>query len=188
MQAGDSSLDQLKEQSKLEDYVGFFHLPSSQDEDNPTTVRDPQRVESTEAPPTTSGEVIDLTLSTDEEGDDDRSDDVIATTSSGPGGKCDVQQIVTSKTSVTGKLADHPSDGKWACPICTLYAPPSPPPLLFTIATPFPPASLHSNVPIFIPSISHRHGPTRSLTFFLRENQPSHLSCDACGSLRPEDL
>lgn len=148
MQAGDSPLDQLKKQSRLEDYVGFFHLPSSQDEDNPATVQEPQRAESTNAPPTTSSEVIDLSLSTDEEGDDDRSEDVVATTSSGPGRKCDVQRTITSTTSVTGKLPNHPSDGKWACPICTLYVPSPPLPPSSSLS----PRPLHllSSIPVFL--------------------------------------
>ena len=129
VQAGDSSLDQLKKQSKLEDYVGFFYLPDSLDEDEPGSSK----------VPTIGEEVIDLSLSTDEEGDDDNSGDVVVTTNSGPSWGCDVQRTVTS-TSVTGK-PDRPSDGKWACPICTLYARSS---------------SLHRSYPY--PSIPYRRG------------------------------
>ncbi|KAF9648831.1 WLM-domain-containing protein [Thelephora ganbajun] len=118
IQAGDSSLDQLKSQSKLEDYAGFFHLPGSLEREKLSTVRDPQRGDPTRALLTTSSEVIDLSLSTDEEGDDDRSEDIVATTSSEPRGGCDIQRTVTS-TSVTGE-PNHFSDGRWACPICTL--------------------------------------------------------------------
>lgn len=148
VQAGDESLDQLKGQSKLADYVGFFHLPGSQDAANkPPTVRDPRRVESTNVPPpTTSSEVIDLSLSTDDEGDDDHTGgDVIATTSPGPGVECDIQRTITSTTSVTGKSPDRSPDGKWACPICTLYAPR--PPLLL----PSSPSPRPSHLPASIP-------------------------------------
>lgn len=115
MQTGDSSLDQLKQQSKLKEYADFFQLPDSSHKDEPTTPRDPQV--STGVSPTTSGEVIDLSLSTDDEG----GEDVTTNTSSAPGGGCDIQQSITSP-SVACK-PHGPSNGKWTCPICTLYAP-----------------------------------------------------------------
>jgi len=138
VQTGDQSLDQMKTQSKLEDYAGFFHLPGSPNEDEPTAAQDQQRVGSSKTPLAAGDEVIDLSLSTDDE-DDGRSNNMIATTSSGPRGGCEVQQTVAS-TSVTGNPNNPSDETLWACPICTL------------------------------------------------ENQPTHLNCDACGSVRPADL
>jgi len=103
VQTGDQSLDHLKKQNSLEDYAGFFHPPDNPGEDGPSTARDQQRADSTKTPPVVGS---------------DRSGGPIATTSSGPGGGCIVQQTITS-TSVTGN-ADSPTDGAWACPICTL--------------------------------------------------------------------
>ena len=133
VQTGDSSLDQLRKQSKLEDYAESFHLPSSLGEDKASTPRDLQRAEHSKGPSASSDGVIDLSLSTDEEGEDVRPGDAVAVVNSGPGGGCDIQLTVTS-TSTTG-MPDRPSDGTWTCPICTLYAHsspltlPSPPPL-----------------------------------------------------------
>ena len=179
IQTGDSSLDQLRKQSKLDDYADFFHLPSGQDEDKATTSRDPQQADRTKGPPATSDDVIDLSLSTDEEGEDDRPGDAITTASSGSGGGCDIQLTVTS-TSVTGK-PDHTSEGAWACPRCTLYAHSSPLARYspFPTPTPLPPACLHSPLTYTNRSL---------IVFSRRENQSMHLSCDACGGTRPTDL
>lgn len=162
MQQGDSSLDQLRKQSKLDDYAGFFHLPTGQDEDKATTSRDPQQADHTKGPSATSSEVIDLSLSTDEEGEDDRPGDAAATTSSVLEGGCDIQLTVTS-TSVTGK-PDRATDGVWACPICTLYGPSSP----FTsslLPSPSPALLRSPHLPVFVShshplvSIPHRRAP-----------------------------
>lgn len=165
IQTGDSSLDQLRKQSKLDDYVGIFHLPNLAGEGH-AAVQD-QPADHTKVIPTTNSEVVDLSLSTAEEGDDDRSEDVIVATDSGPRfGGCDIQQTVTS-TSVTSK-PDRTLDGGWACPICTLYAHSPLPPHPFHRQSPFPVVVVQS-----ITNFSHR------------KNQPMYLSCDACGGVRP---
>ena len=116
MQTGDSeSLDLLKQTSKLEDYNRFFHLPGSSYQGEPPVPRDEQNPSGVS--PAVSDEVIDLSLSTDDEG----AEDVTAATSSAPGGCCDIQRTITS-ASVTYR-PHGPLNGKWACPICTLYAP-----------------------------------------------------------------
>lgn len=147
IQAGDSSLDQLKQQSKLKDHTDFFHLPDNSREGDPTTPRDSPR--STGASPTVSGEVIDLSLGTDDEGAENAS----TTTGSAPLGSCDIQRTITSAPATC--RPHGPSNGKWTCPICTLYAPFS----YFafpSVPSPHPPrTSLHFTVSIFIPSIPH---------------------------------
>lgn len=163
LKVGDSSLEQLKQQSKLDDYTGFFRLPESSHEAELMTT--PDSHSSTEGPPAVGAEVIDLSLSTDDEGGDAITEDVTPTTGSPAGADCDVQGTVTA-TSVTDKAHD-PSNGKWACPICTLYAPfsyvASPPP-----PSPRPiPTVLHFSIPIFISSIPHRHKITDRRFFFL---------------------
>lgn len=116
IQTGDSALDQLRHQSKLKDYTGFFHLPDGSHEGDKTTPRDSR--DSAGTPPTASDEIIDLSLSTDEEGGDDHPANVTTTTSSGAGVGCDIQRSVTS-TSVT--CSPHgASNGKWTCLVCTL--------------------------------------------------------------------
>lgn len=159
IQTGDSSLDQQREQSKLDDYAGFFHLPSGRDEDEPAALRDQQQVADTGGSSTTSHEIIDLSLSTDEEGEDDRS----ATASSGPGGGCDVQTVAS--TSVTGKPG-HSSDGTWSCPICTLYAHASP------LAS-SPPILLHPHPHPLVP-IPHWYAPTDRQSFLFPQGEPTY--------------